>query len=175
MSWQNDIINVVRVLINDLDPSNPTYSDDRLVQIITVAARYVQFDIELEKEYTIDSINNTITPDPTDTNDANDELFLCVVGLKAACIVDQSSFRTKALLNGIVASLGPAKLSVGNNLEGFREIIAHGPCALYTDLTEHWNVQNATSIAAVLSPFIGNKFDPMMLPYQDYRYRNFYT
>jgi hypothetical protein len=172
MSWQNDIINVVRVLINDLDLSNPTYSDDRLVQIITVAARYVQFDINLSKEYVIDSINNTITPDPTVEED---EIFLCLIGLKASCIIDQSTFRTKALLNGIVAGLGPVKLSVGNNLAGFKEILEHGPCKLYSDLTEHWDVQNATAIAAVLSPFIGNKFDPMMLPYEDYRYRNFYT
>lgn len=172
MSWQNDIINVVRVLINDLDLSSPTYNDDRLVQLISVAARYVQFDIELNTKYIIDSTNNTITPDPTVEKD---EIFLCLIGLKAACLIDHSTFRTKSLLNGISASLGPAKLSVAGNLAGFKEIIEHGPCKFYTDLVSTWDIQEASAIAAVLSPFIGNKFDPMMLPYQDYRYRNFYT
>lgn len=171
MSWQTDIPTLIRVLINDLnDP--PIYSDERLIQTITVAARYVQFDVVLDHFYTVDSINQTITPDPTEDKD---EIFICLVGLKTACIIDQSTFRSKAALEGIRAALGPAQLSTAGHLAGFKEILEHGPCKLYADLTEHWDVQNATAIAAVLSPFVGNKFDPFMLPYDDHRHKNFYS
>ena len=171
MSWQTDVPSLVRVLINDLaDP--PVYSDDRLIQTITVAARYVQFDVVLDHNYDVDTINQTITPDPTSDKD---EIFICLLGLKTACIIDQSTFRIKAATEGIRAALGPALLSVNNHLSGFKEILEHGPCKLYADLTEHWDVQNATAIAAVLSPFVGNKFDPFMLPYDDHRHKNFYS
>jgi hypothetical protein len=171
MSWQTEIIPLVRVLINDIaDP--PTYSDDRLIQTILVASKYVQFDTNLDNEYQVDIINQTITPDPANNKD---EIFLCVVGLKTACIIDQSSFRTKAALEGIRAALGPAQLSTAGHLAGFKEILEHGPCKLYEDLTEHWDVQNATAVAAVLSPFVGNKFDPFMLiAYDNHRHKNLY-
>lgn len=171
MGWQADITNMVRVLINDLSET-PDYSDERIAQVITVAARYVQFDVQLDREYTVDSLNNTITPDPTAEND---DIFLCLVGLRAACMIDQSTFRTKALLNGISASLGPAKLSVAGNLAGFVEILNQGPCKLYADLSEHWDVQQATSIAAILSPFVGNKFDPTYLRYPGDNRRDIYS
>jgi hypothetical protein len=171
MSWQTDVPSLVRVLINDLTDL-PTYSDDRLIQTILVAARYVQFDVVLDNSYQVDNINQIITPDPTINKD---EIFLCLLGLKTACIIDQSTFRSKAALEGVRAALGPALLSVNNHLSGFKEILEHGPCKLYADLTEHWDVENATAVAAILSPFVGNKFDPFMLPYDDHRHKNFYS
>ena len=171
MAWQEDIISLVRVLINDLSDT-PLYDDSRLSQTIAVAARYVQFDVVLDHFYTVDTINQTISPDPTEDRD---EIFICLVGLKTACIIDQSTFRSKAALEGVRAALGPALLSVNNHLSGFKEILEHGPCKLYADLTEHWDVQNATAVAAILSPFVGNKFDPFMLPYDDHRHKNFYS
>jgi len=169
MAWQADITNLVRVLINDLSET-PAYSDDRIIQTITVAARYIKFDVQLEYEYVIDSINNTISPDPT-----ADNIFSCLVGLRAACIIDQSTFRTRALLDGINASLGPAKLSVAGNLAGFKEILNQGPCKTYNDLVKHWDVKEASAVAAVLSPFVGNKFDPFMLiAYDNHRHKNMF-
>lgn len=171
MSWQTDILSLVRVLINDIfDPY--IYSDDRLIQTITVAAKFVQFDVNLDRKYDVDTVNGTISPDPSAEND---DVFNCIVSLRAACIIDQSTFRSKAALEGVRAALGPASLNVAGHLAGFKEILETGPCKLYADLTEHWDVQNATAIAAVLSPFVGNKFDPFMLPYDDHRHKNFYS
>lgn len=172
MAWQTDITNLVRVLINDLSDT-PTYSDDRIIQTIVIAARYVGFDINLSREYNIDSVNATISPDPTEP-DTKDELFNCLLGLKTACIIDQSTFRTKAIHNGITAALGPAKLSV-SNMDSYRYILEQGPCKTYNELTEHWDVANASAITAILSPFVGNKFDPFMLmAYDNYRHKNLF-
>jgi hypothetical protein len=167
MSWNIEIPIIVRTLINDLDDS-PTYSDERILQVIAVAAKYVQFDIVLDTTYVIDVVNTNIAPDPTINNDS---IFISLVGLKAACIIDQSTLRSKAALEGIRAALGPAQLSVAGSLAGFNLILDKGPCAAYEELVSHWDVREATAVRAILSPFVGNKFDPRSL-YSDNRGRD---
>lgn len=169
MSWQVELPLMVRTLINDLD-AQPTYSDERLLQVLAVAAKYVQFDVVLDHQYEISVANSTISPDPTEDND---NIFIGLVALKASCIVDQSTLRTKAAMEGIRAALGPASLSVAGNLEGFKLILEKGPCAAYDELVSHWDVKEATAVRAILSPFVGNKFDPKFLN-NTYQFKDFY-
>jgi hypothetical protein len=159
MSWKIEIPIIVRSLINDME-AEPKYSDDRLLQLIAVSAKYVQFDVALDHEYTINVVDPTITPDPTEDNDS---IFISLVALKAACMVDQSEYRTKAINEGVRAALGPASLSIAGNSAAWKVILDQGACALYEELTSHWDVKEATAIRAVLSPFVGNKFDPRSL------------
>jgi hypothetical protein len=172
MSWQAEIPIIVRTLINDLDETNQTYTDERLQQVIVVAAKYVQFDVSLDHKYMINVVNPEINPDPTLDDDS---IFISLVALKSACIVDQSALRTRAAMEGIKAALGPAQLSVAGNLTGFNLIIDKGPCAAYDELTSHWDVKEATAIRAILSPFAGNKFDPRYLQNNSDRSRYFYS
>lgn len=172
MSWQAEIPIIVRTLINDLDETNQTYTDERLQQVIVVAAKYVQFDVSLDNKYMINVVNPEINPDPTLDDDS---IFISLVALKSACIVDQSALRTRAAMEGIKAALGPAQLSVAGNLTGFNLIIDKGPCAAYDELTSHWDVKEATAIRAILSPFAGNKFDPRYLQNNSDRSRYFYS
>ena len=172
MSWQIEIPIIVRTLINDW-ADQPVYSDDRITQVITVAAQYVQFDVVLDNKYSVDVSQLTISPDPT--INSRDEIFISLLALKSACIIDQSTLRTKAAIEGVRASLGPASLSVGGSLEGLKLIIDKGPCAVYEELTSHWNVQDASAVAAILGPFAGNKFNPRYLQGNSYRSRYFYS
>jgi hypothetical protein len=171
MSWQIEIPIMVRTLINDLS-DNQTYSDERLLQVITVAAKYVEFDVVLDHTYDINVVNPDISPDPTIDND---NIFISLVSLKAACIIDQSALRTKAAMEGIRAALGPAQLSVAGSLTGFKMIIEEGPCAAYDELVSHWDVKEATAIRAILSPFVGNRFDPTSLTYPGDPRRNMFS
>jgi hypothetical protein len=173
MSWQNELTIIVRTLINDLDEPYD-YSDVRIQQVLTVAAKYVQFDVNLDYSYEVDVINSHISPDPTLDND---ETFISMVCLKAACIIDQGTFRTKAALEGIRTALGPASIGFAGTLSGWSAIIDHGACGLYEELTSHWDVKNATAVRAILSPFVGNKFDPRYLlrgPIRDRTNNDFY-
>src|SRR5574339_394773 len=104
MPWQDETIPTLRILINDLDSTNYTYSDDRLSQTLVVAAKLINQEVEFDNEYTISIENVTITPDPVDDGD---EVYVNMMILKAACIVDQSTFRTKANIEGVKAALGP--------------------------------------------------------------------
>lgn len=171
MSWREEIPIIVRTFINDLSDT-PTYSDERILQVIAVSAKYVQFDVVLDYQYVVDIGNPNITPDPTDNRD---EIFISLVSLKAACIVDQSTFRTKAAMEGIRASLGPASLSVAGQSAAWKIILDKGPCALYEELTSHWDVKDASAVRAVLGPFVSNRFDPRMIRDNDHRDRDFYS
>lgn len=165
MAWQDHFTIIVRTLINDLDEPYD-YSDQRIQQVVTVAAKFVQFDVNLDHLYNVDVVNSSILPDPTEDND---DIFISLTSLKAACIIDQGTFRTKAAMEGIRAALGSANLSIGGSTGGYKEIINHGACALYDELTAHWDVKNASAIEAILSPFVGNKFDPRYLIRGGYR------
>jgi hypothetical protein len=169
MAWTTEIPLIVRTLINDLS-DQPVYTDERLQQIIVVAAKYVQIDVSFDNEYKINITDLTITPDPVDIQD---EIFSGLLGLKAACLVDHSTLRTKAATEGIRAALGPSMISVNGSLEGIRLIMQAGPCATYDELVSHWNVSQATFVRAVLGPFVGNKFDPRSL-FSDNRGRDLY-
>ena len=171
--WILEIPLIVRVWINDL-ADNPTYSDDRLQQVIIVAGQYVTREINLDTSYTCDILNLSISPAPS-LSATRDEAFITFVSLKSACILDQSTFRTKAAGEGIRAGLGAASVSVAGNLKGYKEILDVGPCAMYEKLRMEWEVGNANGIKAVLSPFVGNKFDARYLNREHGRSRDFYS
>lgn len=164
MAWQEELTIIVRSLINDWcsQNSNPEYSDSRIQQLVVVAAKYVVKDIDLITKYNIDVVNIDISPDPTDSNSRDDD-FISFVALKTACMLDQSTFRTKAALEGIKTSLGSANLSIGGNLSGYKTILDAGPCSLYESLVMSFNIGEGTAVRAILSPFVGNNFDPRYL------------
>lgn len=166
MAWQDQITIIVRTLINDLETPYQ-FTDDRIQQVITVAAKFVQFDVNLDHSYTIDVVNPNIIPDPTSDDDT---IFISLVSLKAACIMDQGTLRSKAIMEGISTSLAGASLNISGSLDGWQAILKEGACGLYDELTSHWDVRNASAIAAILSPFVGNKFDPRMI-YRNGSYR----
>ena len=158
MSWQLEIPIIVRVWINDLD-DNPTYSDARLKQVVVVSALNVKREVSFTESYDIDILNETISPDPTVDNSLDND-FTALVALKAACILDQSTYRTKAVNEGIKTSLASASLSVQGNLKGYQTLLEVGPCAMYSQLRTEFEVGNPNTCQAILSPFVGNKFDP---------------
>jgi hypothetical protein len=170
--WEIELPIIVRTLINDMSDT-PTYSDSRLLQLITVAAQYTVKDVNLATSYIIDIINQKITPDPS-APESRDTDFIGLVSLKAACILDQSTFRTRAVAEGIRTALGSANLSISGNLAGYKMILDQdqAPCKLYEKLTLDHNIGNATAVSAVLSPFVGNNFDPRYLLRGSFRSTN---
>jgi hypothetical protein len=144
---------MLRAILADLD--NETYTDERLEQLIVVAAKYV--DMDLEKDYTVDILGIDITPDPVEQND---EIFVNLVVIKAACMIDQGSLRLKAALAGIEAVAGPARLKVGgDNFSAFRTLVEVGACAMYKTMRQDYQLGNGAYCHGILSPFTSNSFD----------------
>jgi hypothetical protein len=175
MSWQTELTTIVRTLCNDWEVPYK-YSDIRIQQTLVVAAQFVEFDINLPYKYIIDIQNVNMTPDPTTiipSTGEKDTIFISLISLKAACIIDQSTYRTKAAMEGVRAAMGPASLTVSGNTLSWKTILDYGPCKLYEDLTEHWDVANATQVRAIFSPFVGNHFDPQNLRNPNFDYSRY--
>jgi len=156
MAWTDIAIPMLRVLINDLE-AIPVYSDARLTDLLMTAAFFVKQDIVFDA-YTINYVADTISPDPSD--DLN---FMTFMIIKAACQADFSTYRTKALLEGISAKLGPASLTTGGILKGFKDLLAVGPCKTYETMKNDYIFGSGNLCQAILSPFIGNNFSPEFL------------
>jgi len=152
MAWIDDTIETLRVIIADLDEDNYIYTDERLTQIIYVAAKYVAMELRFDLTYTV--TNTSISPDPSTDYD-----FTNFIVLKAACLADEGTFRSKALLEGIRVSCGPASMSVGGNLSGFETLLSDGPCAMYKQLKNQYRFGKGLASKAIISVFTGNQFD----------------
>jgi hypothetical protein len=159
MSWQNETIQILRIIINDLEET-PNFTDERLENVLVVAAHMVISDISFPTDYVVSITEQSITPDPTV---ANDTAFINLITLKAACIMDVSLFITKALAAGIKARCGPAILDTSGHLAGFKELIEQGPCAAYKRLKFEYEFGDGAVVRAILSPFRGNNFNPQSL------------
>lgn len=168
MYWEIEIPIIIRNLINDLGEP-PTYSDDRIQQLAVVAAQYVLMEVNLDTIYSVNVVTSIISPDPS-APETRDTDFIGFIAMKAACLLDQSTFRTKAAGEGLRAALGPASLSVTGTLGGYKDILNMGPCKLYDQLVLDHNIGNATAVRAVFSPFVGNNFDPQNLNHPSYNY-----
>lgn len=149
------IVIMLRTIINDLDDTDYTYTDTRLEQVIGVAAMFVNKDIG--GTYVVDVNGPTITPNPVDNHD---DLFINLLVIKSACLIDQGTFRTKAAVAGLMAKAGPATLETSKHLDGFKMILESGPCGTYQAMLTDYKLGSGALCHAILSPFINDNFDP---------------
>lgn len=156
MAFFDTAIPYLRILIGDLG-GTPTYSDCRLEELLLVAAKLVKQDIYFPTTYTISIPAQTISPDPEE-----DDAFLNFTILRASCLVDTTTFRTKAALNGISANIGLASLTVNGHLEGFKYLLENGPCKTYEEMKRQYMFgQNLIyTVQAILSPFTSSTYSP---------------
>jgi len=158
-SWQDEMVPILRALISDLGET-PTYSDGRLEKMLIVAAHLFPMDVSYGNSYTVSISSCSITPDPVDGSDTT---YMNFVVMKAACLMDQSTFRTEALRAGIKARCGPAILETVDRLPGFKDLLNKGPCAAYEVMRYDYNFGSGNICRAILSPFVGNNFSPQSL------------
>lgn len=155
MSWQTETVFMLRQYINDVDPTNYTYEDVRLTQVLVVAAKYVSHDVPLvRKAYTIDVGSITITPDPAD--DPEDVAFLTLMTLKAGCLLDGASLRDKARQEGVKAQLGPSIIQVTGQASVYKDIMngKNSPCGMYEQAKrEYMTGADIMPYRSVLNPY----------------------
>ena len=162
MAWYEQTVPMLRILINDYgdESTDQVFSDTRLEEVLIVAAMYVQHEMDFDVDYTIVMSPQSLSPDPTLNDDVSFTNFMV---MKAACISDQSTFRTKALSAGIEAKCGPVVLKTLKQLDGFKQLLEKGPCAAYERMKDNWMFGNGNIAKAILSPFHSNDFNPQTL------------
>ena len=158
MAFIDDALIIVRNLINDTQ-SPQTYDDNRLQELIYTAAYLVVTDItSLPTTYQVSISNLSITPDPY--GNGPDTVFTSFATLRAACLADQSLFRTRAMVAGISAKCGPAILDTMRHMDGFKQLIEVGPCATYEIMKKDFMFGDGNICQCIMSPFISNTFNP---------------
>lgn len=146
MSWETDLVLMVRVLISDVvEPQ--TYTDTYIKRVLITAGIIVDADIPFGTAYAYDISLLTIAPDPVGLNDS---AFMSLVPLKTACILTVGEFRS-ALGQGIKVRDGDSAIDTSVSFKGYRDILELGPCKSYEKL--RWALLASGGIGkAVLGP-----------------------
>lgn len=95
MSWKTDCVGMLRVMCDDTDPNNYTYSDDRMLQILVVSAKLLLQQADFTTVYTISFDTLEVTPDFTISPNI-DQPFENLLLLRAACLIDTGETRQAA-------------------------------------------------------------------------------
>ena len=150
MSWQGQMGTIVRHLVNDLDPSNYKYSDDRIETSILVASQLMVMNVDFNNTYDINVEACRLSPDPTDSG-TKDNAFITLSSLRAACIIIGSEIRSESG-NAISIKDGPSAI----DLRGVTQTLT----VLYKDLCEKYEhllleYRAGSSVAghAILGPY----------------------
>lgn len=165
MGWDSDLVIMTRVLVNDLAVPQK-YGDEELQKVLVCAAILVGKEIGFPNQYNLDIVTPAITPDPLTLQDS---LFIALVPLKAACILNQGAYMT-AIGQGIKVRDGDSAIDTSVGFAGWRDILKLGPCASYQKLS--WQVQTAGVVGdAVLGAYRGatdNYLDTISFFYDDF-------
>ena len=140
---------IVRHLVNDLNSSEYTFTDDRLEESILVAAQLASLEIDFENVYLIDVDSIALTPDPTASGNKDDS-FINLVCLKTARLLLGSELKTHSL-NAISLRDGPSSLDLRGIVAGLK--------ILFDDLAKRYDEavlqykMNGVVGQAILGPY----------------------
>jgi hypothetical protein len=150
MAWQDEMDILLRAMVNDLD--QVVYTDDRLEQILVVAASQVAIEMQFLQDYVADVVNITITPDPSDAQ-TRDVSFMNMTCLKAASILDQGVAYTAAA-STIKVRDGSSTISLEGIFKGQLALLKEGWSSVYDRAKlDYMSGQTQLAGAAVMTPF----------------------
>jgi hypothetical protein len=149
MSWQNEMVVIVRHLVNDLNSSEYTFTDDRLEESVLVAAQLASLEIDFENTYSIDVDSVTLTPDPTASGNKDDS-FINLVCLKTARLLLGSELKTHSL-NAISLRDGPSSLDLRGIVSGLN-ILFQDIAKRYDDAVIQYKLNGVVG-EAILGPY----------------------
>lgn len=154
MAWQDSMVEILRVMVDDLNDNVRKFTDDRLQRVLVTAAFQVSQGLIFAHTYVSDFNNVEIVPDPTDTiNETNDDSFINLTCLKAACIIDRGSAVTAAS-QAISVKDGTSAIDLRGILDGKLKLLYRGWCTVFEDARlEYQTGQVRIAGAAVMTPF----------------------
>jgi hypothetical protein len=114
-----ELIFIVRGLLNDLDATS--YTDEKLLNIICVAAFFVISETDYNTSYIVNVKDKEIEPDPSYIT-AADVPFMTLVSLKAAIIVVKGECKKYSLLTGRVHD-GPSIIDTSSLYKAMADLL----------------------------------------------------
>lgn len=156
MSWQGQMGTIVRHLVNDLDSSNYTYSDDRIETAILVASQLMIMNVDFNNTYDINVESCRLSPDPTDSG-TKDNAFITLSCLRAACIIIGSEIRSESG-NAISIKDGPSAIDL-RGVTATLTVLYKDLCEKYENLLLEYRAGNSVAGHAILGPYTpGSEF-----------------
>lgn len=150
MSWQGQMSTIVRHLINDVDPDNYSFSDQRIETTILVASQLMLMSVDFNNTYTINVEACTLSPDPTDA-ETKDDAFITLSCLRAACIVIGSVIRSESG-NAISVRDGPSAIDL-SGVTRTLIVLYKDLCDKYEQLLLDYRAGSSIAGQAILGPY----------------------
>jgi len=150
MSWQGQMTTIVRHLVNDTDPSNYSFTTDRLETTILVAAQLITMSVDFNNIYNINVEGSTLSPDPTDA-ETKDDPFVALTCLRTACIVIGSEIR-KESGNAISIKDGPSAIDL-RGVTSTLVVLYQDLCKKYDESLLDYRAGNSVSGQSILGPY----------------------
>lgn len=148
MSWQGQMTTIVRHLISDVEATD--FTDLRLETTILVAAQLTVIEVDFTNTYTINVEGCTLSPDPTD-EDTQDDPFVALVCLRAACIIVGSEIR-KESGNAISIKDGPSAIDLRGVTATLSDLMK-SLCARYDQTLLQHKAGSSVAGHAILTPY----------------------
>lgn len=158
MTWETEMTELLRIMINDLDDTAYRYTDVRLQKVIVGAAQMMLTEIgnRFITTFTTDISIPDITPDPCDRiNGVRDDNFINLTLLKAGCFIDSSSARDAARKAGVSVKEWGTSLNIDNKglFSSALAVMEKGWCKNYEEASLQYIMGNNSVCTAVLGPF----------------------
>ena len=150
MSWQGTMSTVVRHLINDVDPTDYTFSPSRIETTILVASQLLLMNVDFDNTYTVNVEAITLSPDPTDS-DTKDDPFIALACLRAACIIVGSEIR-KESGNAISIKDGPSAIDL-RGVTSTLTVLYKDLCEKYEQALIEYRAGNSVTGQSILGPY----------------------
>lgn len=120
MSWQTEMGEIVRYLVNDFTAPY-TYTSGQITKAITIGAQLTQTEVEFDYDYTIDVPNSGISPDPTLESSPRDDGFINLVSLKTSMVILGNELKVQSTRSIRVVD-GPSSIDTSNNFNAMNSL-----------------------------------------------------
>jgi hypothetical protein len=158
--WEDTLVKMLRAEINDLDST--VYTDARLIQVLAISAYKVLQAVSFYNQYTVNVMNESISPDPVEINDLDFSVFIVA---KAACTILSGEAKAAAS-KAVMIKDGPSVLdnrTASNNLQDSSKTI----CEAYKEMVEAYNFSGGSgdNASIVMGQFVLGPYSPGSLLY----------
>lgn len=148
--WETESVIILRGLINDMGPTY-TYEDSRLIDLIVIAARLINSECDFATTYTINIEQCSISPDP---GSDNDDMFINLACLKAACLILGGEVKILAGSSFEIRD-GSAMISAKGAYEATKGLYDRY-CDDYAQAKLEYKAGNLSSVKVILTPYGGS-------------------
>jgi len=153
MAWNDVMVPMLRMMIEDMNSESYKYEDERLEKQLLLAAQLIQGgELDFPYEYSINIPAIILSPDPVEQGD---NVFINLVTLKAACLLDRAEARIAAEQGIDISDVGSRIALTGRatNKLALLKPGSNGFCDAYATAKKEFMLGSLTPGMAIVSPF----------------------